>query len=100
MTSNKLCNSVSNQRLDERQSMEQMNHRFLSTQELGTLLGVTRQTIRNWIKRGEVRAFHIGQILKIPIEEAVRILTLYGLPVPEGLPQGGVMVKMNVTHPY
>jgi excisionase family DNA binding protein len=65
-----------------------MEHRFLSTRELGTLLGVTRQTIRNWIKRGEVRAFHIGQSLKIPSEEAVRILTLYGLPVPHGLDHG------------
>jgi len=76
--------------------MEQMEHRFLSTRELGTLLGVTRQTIRNWIKRGEVRAFHIGQNLKIPTEEAVRILTSYGLPVPDGLPHGDASTLKGV----
>jgi excisionase family DNA binding protein len=65
--------------------MEEKGHKFLSTQELGTLLGVTRQTIRNWINKGDIRAFHIGQNLKIPAEEVLRILTFYGLPLPHGL---------------
>ncbi len=63
-------------------AMKEIDHIFLSTQELGSLLGVTRQTIRNWIKKGDVKAFHIGQNLKIPASEAVRILMQYGLPVP------------------
>ena len=65
--------------------MKETNHRFVSTQELGALLGVTRQTVRNWIKKGEIKAFHIGQNLKIPVQEAVRILMFYELPVPDWL---------------
>jgi excisionase family DNA binding protein len=65
--------------------MREMNHRFVSTLELGALLGVTRQTVRNWIKKGDIKAFHIGQNLKIPVQEAVRILSFYELPVPDWL---------------
>ena len=67
--------------------MKETNHRFVSTQELGALLGVTRQTVRNWIKKGEIKAFHIGQNLKIPVQEALRILMFYELPVPDWLTQ-------------
>lgn len=63
--------------------MKNTDQRFLSTQELGLLLGVTRQTIRNWINKGEIRAFHIGQNFKISVKEASRILMSYGLPVPD-----------------
>jgi len=62
-----------------------MNKKFLSTKELGSLLGVTRQTVRNWIKKGEIKAFHIGQNLKIPVEEALRVILHYELPVPDWL---------------
>ena len=62
-----------------------MKNEFLSTQDLGSLLGVTRQTIRNWIKKGEIQAFQIGQNLKIPIDEAVRLIRQYGLPFPHWL---------------
>ncbi len=65
--------------------MKQMDNKFVSTQELGSLLGVTRQTIRNWIKKGHIRAYHIGQNLKVPVREAVRILVHYELPIPEWL---------------
>ena len=67
--------------------MREMDYKFLSTRELGLLLGVTRQTIRNWIKRGHIRAFQIGQNLKIPLGEAVRILRHYELPVPDWMKQ-------------
>jgi excisionase family DNA binding protein len=66
-------------------AMDKTNRPFLSTQDLASLLGVTRQTIRNWIKAGHIRAYHIGQNLKIPVEEAQRILTHYALPVPDWL---------------
>ena len=62
--------------------MKDMDNKFVSTQELGSLLGVTRQTVRNWIKKGHIRAYHIGQNLKIPVREAVRILQHYDLPIP------------------
>jgi excisionase family DNA binding protein len=66
-------------------AMGKTNRPFLSTQDLASLLGVTRQTIRNWIKGGHVRAYHIGQNLKIPVEEAQRILRHYALPIPDWL---------------
>ncbi len=63
--------------------MDGFNHkRFVSTQQLGDLLGVTRQTIRNWCIKGEIQAFKIGQSLKIPRTEAIRVLKGYRLPVP------------------
>jgi excisionase family DNA binding protein len=62
-----------------------METRYLSTQEVGALLGVTRQTIRNWIRKDHVKAFHIGQNLKISPQEAIRIMQYYELPVPDWL---------------
>lgn len=62
-----------------------METRLLSTQEVGSLLGVTRQTVRNWIKKDRVKAFHIGQNLKISPHEAVRIMRHYELPIPDWL---------------
>jgi len=63
-----------------------MNRRalkFLSTKELGLLLGVTRQTIRNWFLNGQIKAYRIGQNIKIPRAEAVRILEQFEQPIPE-----------------
>ena len=57
----------------------------LSCQELGPLMGVTRQTVRNWIDKGDIRALHNGRRFQIPVEEALRILQHYELPVPEWL---------------
>ncbi len=65
-----------------------MNRRalkFLSTEDLGFLLGVTRQTIRNWFLKGQIKAYRIGQNIKIPRAEAVRILEQFEQPVPEWL---------------
>ncbi|MBW1921871.1 MAG: helix-turn-helix domain-containing protein [Deltaproteobacteria bacterium] len=65
--------------------MPATNRRFISTKELGELLGVTRQTVRNWILKGEIQAYRIGHNLKIPSSEAVRILRQYQQPVPSWL---------------
>jgi excisionase family DNA binding protein len=66
--------------------MDGINHkRFVSTQQLGDLLGVTRQTIRNWCVKGEIQAFKIGQNLKIPRTEAIRIFNGYHLAAPARL---------------
>jgi len=46
-------------------------------------MGVTRQTIRNWILKGDIQAYQVGYHYRIPIEEAARILTKFELPVPE-----------------
>jgi excisionase family DNA binding protein len=60
----------------------------LSCQELGPLMGVTRQTIRNWIDKGDIRALHNGRKFEIPADEALRILQHYELPVPNWLRNG------------
>lgn len=59
-----------------------MHAKFVSTRELGKWMGLTRQTIRNWIKNGEISAQLIGKNLRITTEEARRVLKLHGLPVP------------------
>ncbi len=65
-----------------------MKRYFISTTELGELLGVTRQTIRNWFLNGQIKAHKIGKNIKIPIEEAVRLLERYDQPVPIWLKNG------------
>jgi len=59
--------------------------KFLSTKEMGLLLGVTRQTIRNWFLNGQIKAYRIGQNIKIPRAEVVRILEQFEQPIPEWL---------------
>jgi excisionase family DNA binding protein len=56
--------------------------RFLSTEQVGMLLGVTRQTVRNWFLKGQIKAYRIGQNIKIPRAEAIRILKHYQQPIP------------------
>lgn len=65
--------------------MSKKEKKFLSTAELGTLLGVTRQTVRNWFLKGQIKAYRIGQNIKIPRAEAIRILTHFGQPIPRWL---------------
>jgi excisionase family DNA binding protein len=55
---------------------------FVSTNEMGPLLGVSARTIRNWIKNGEIRGHKIGHHLKITREEAIRVLRRYEQPIP------------------
>lgn len=65
--------------------MNRRETKFLSTKELGLLLGVTRQTIRNWFIKGQIKAYRIGQNIKIPRSEVVRILERFEQPIPEWL---------------
>jgi excisionase family DNA binding protein len=65
--------------------MNRREMKFLSTKDLGLLLGVTRQTIRNWFLKGQIKACRIGQNIKIPRAEAVRILQRFEQPIPEWL---------------
>jgi len=58
---------------------------FLSAQELALLMGLSRQTIRNWIDQGDIRALQMGHQLKIPVHEVLRLLQHYGLPIPDWL---------------
>lgn len=59
--------------------------KFLSTEQVGMLLGVKRQTVRNWFLKGHIKAYRIGQNIKIPRGEAIRILEHYQQPIPHWL---------------
>jgi two-component system, OmpR family, response regulator len=64
-------------------------------QEVGVLLGVHHNTIKNWIRSGEVRAFTtVGGHFRVPRREVARLVSDRGLPVPEELagPAGVVYV--------
>ncbi|MEE8319181.1 MAG: response regulator [bacterium] len=63
--------------------------------DVGGLLGVHHNTIKNWIKRNEVLAFQtVGGHYRVPRREVVRIIKERGLPVPDELqgPMGLVYV--------
>jgi len=48
---------------------------YLTTTELGRLCGVSRFTIRNWTKRGKIRAVKtVGRQYRIPVSEAISFL--------------------------
>ena len=53
-------------------------------------MGVSRQTIRNWIDKGDIQALYNGRKFEIPFDEALRILRHYELPVPAWLKEGPV----------
>ena len=54
-----------------------------SPAELAEALGVTRQTVHNLIRRGELRAVKIGRTTRIPASEALRIAGELPLPSEE-----------------
>jgi excisionase family DNA binding protein len=68
-----------------RKISDKRNKEFLSAQELALLMGLSRQTIRNWIDKGDIKAYRIGHNLKIPVHEVLRLLRHFGLPVPSWL---------------
>jgi excisionase family DNA binding protein len=47
---------------------------FVRVDEVAGMLGVTEQTIRNWIREGKVAARRFGRPHLIPIEEVARLL--------------------------
>lgn len=63
--------------------------------DVGTLLGVHHNTIKNWIKSKQVVAFQtVGGHYRVPRRELVRLIKGRGLPVPEELqgPMGLVYI--------
>jgi excisionase family DNA binding protein len=58
---------------------------FLSAKQLALLMGLSSQTIRNWIIKGDISAHRIDRNVNIPVDEALRLLKRYGLPVPKWL---------------
>ncbi len=47
---------------------------FYRVDEVAQLIGVTDQTIRNWIREGKIKAQRFGRPHLIPIEEVARLL--------------------------
>jgi excisionase family DNA binding protein len=47
---------------------------FYRVDQVARLLGVTEQTIRNWIREGKIRAERFGRPHLIPIEEIARLI--------------------------
>lgn len=49
--------------------------KFYTTTEFALLCGVSRFTIINWIKKGEIRAIRtVGKQYRIPLQEAMSLL--------------------------
>jgi len=47
---------------------------FFRVDEVAQLLGVTPQTVRNWIREGKITAIRFGRPHLIPIDEVARLL--------------------------
>lgn len=47
---------------------------FCRVDEVAQLVGVTEQTIRNWIREGKIKAQRFGRPHLIPISEVARLL--------------------------
>jgi len=59
--------------------------KFVSTTEMAALLEVSPRTIRNWINKGDIKAYKIGQNFKIPTAEVIQVLEGYDQPIPDWL---------------
>lgn len=49
--------------------MSDVNERWASLEETAEYLGVTKDTIRNWIKKGNILAHKIGRLWKFKFSE-------------------------------
>lgn len=49
--------------------MSDVNERWASLEETAEYLGVTKDTIRNWIKKGNIPAHKIGRLWKFKFSE-------------------------------
>jgi excisionase family DNA binding protein len=58
---------------------------FLTSTEAGRLVGVTGQTIKNWVQSGRITGYRIGSRIMIPAEavEAYVALARSSLDLPE-----------------
>lgn len=45
-----------------------------TARELAEVLGVCDCTVRNWVRQRKIRAIVVGQTIRIPLDEAERIL--------------------------
>jgi len=66
---------------------------FLSTPEVGEMLGVFHTTVRRWCENKKITAFRVGRNWKVPIPALHKFLSDRGLPVPQDLKEA--MPKHN-----
>jgi len=59
-----------------------MEKTLFSTTEVAGWLGVFHTTARRWIERGKIKGIRVGRNYKVPIEEAIRVLNSYKVPLP------------------
>ena len=62
-----------------------MRKNLFSTPEVARFLGVFHTTIRRWIEQGKIKGIRVGRNYKIHVDEVIRILDDYNLPLPEQL---------------
>ena len=55
--------------------MEELTETFYTVQEAADLLKVHYQTVRNWIRTGQIRVIKIGRSYRIPKSEIEHRLT-------------------------
>ncbi len=64
----------------------QLSKANFTPHEVASLLGVHHNTIKNWIRRGDIHAFTtVGGHFRVPRREVARLVTERGLPVPREL---------------
>lgn len=61
--------------------MEELTETFYTVQEAADLLKVHYQTVRNWIKSGELRVVKIGRSYRIPKSQIEARLTAQNAPI-------------------
>jgi len=66
---------------------------FLSTPEVGEMIGVFHTTVRRWCEQKKITAFRVGRNWKIPIPALHKFLSDRGLPLPQDLKEA--MPKTN-----
>jgi excisionase family DNA binding protein len=69
-----ICANIVVSRQVALKGVTQRMKQFCRVDEVAGLLGVTEQTIRNWIREGKIKARRFGRPHLIPIEEAARLL--------------------------
>lgn len=61
--------------------MEELTETFYTVQEAADLLKVHYQTVRNWIRNGEIRAVKIGRSYRIPKSQIESRMTSEAAPI-------------------
>jgi excisionase family DNA binding protein len=75
-----------------------LDEEFLTVAEVAELLKLNKQTVRNWIDAGYLRAFHVGRrvrILRSDLEELLEQSRIHPPPLAESSPSGNAQAFWN-----